>query len=59
MVAVDANVLVYAVDTTSGHHERSRSWLDASLAGNEAVGPAWIVLLAFLRLTTQPFGGTR
>ncbi len=53
MVVVDANVLLYAVDTASAHHERSRSWLDGSLAGAEAVGLAWIALLAFIRIATN------
>ena len=53
MVVVDANVLLYAVDRASAHHERSRSWLDASLAGAEAVGLAWVVLLAFIRIGTN------
>lgn len=54
MVVVDANVLLYAVDRESAHHQRSRSWLDASLAGTEAVGLAWIALLAFIRIATSP-----
>lgn len=54
MVVVDANVLLYAVDSASFHHERSRSWLDASLAGAEAIGLAWVVLLAFIRIGTNP-----
>lgn len=54
MVVVDANVLLYAVDATSAHHERSRSWLDGSLAGAEAVGLAWVALLAFIRIGTNP-----
>jgi toxin-antitoxin system PIN domain toxin len=53
LVVVDANVLLYAVDRASAHHERSRSWLDGSLAGAEAVGLAWIVLLAFIRIATN------
>lgn len=53
MVVVDANVLLYAVDSASSHHERSRSWLDAALAGAEAVGLAWIALLAFIRIGTS------
>jgi hypothetical protein len=53
MVVVDANVLLYAVDSDSAHHEPSRSWLDASLAGTEAVGLAWIALLAFIRIGTN------
>ena len=53
MVVVDANILLYAVDAASAHHERSRSWLDASLAGAEAVGLAWVALLAFIRIGTS------
>jgi toxin-antitoxin system PIN domain toxin len=53
LVIVDANVLLYAVDRASAHHEPSRSWLDASLAGTEAVGLAWIALLAFIRIGTN------
>jgi toxin-antitoxin system PIN domain toxin len=53
MVVVDANVLLYAVDRASANHERSRSWLDTSLAGREAVGLAWIALLAFIRIGTS------
>jgi toxin-antitoxin system PIN domain toxin len=53
VVVVDANVLLYAVDRASAHHERSRSWLDSSLAGTEAVGLAWIALLAFIRIGTN------
>lgn len=54
MVIVDANVLLYAVDSASAHHEESRSWLDGSLGGAEAVGLAWVVLLAFVRIGTNP-----
>ena len=54
MVIVDANVLLYAVDRASAHHERARSWMDTSLAGAEAVGLAWIALLAFIRIGTSP-----
>lgn len=51
---VDANVLLYAVDAASSHHERSRKWLDTSLGGAEAVGLAWVALLAFIRIGTNP-----
>jgi toxin-antitoxin system PIN domain toxin len=54
VVVVDANVLLYAVNRASAHHERSRIWLDASLSGAEAVGFAWIALLSFIRLGTNP-----
>ncbi len=54
MVIVDANVLLYAVDSASAHHEPARSWLDGALGGAEAVGLAWIALLAFVRIGTNP-----
>ncbi len=54
MQLVDANVLLYAVNQASPNHERSKAWLDGALAGHEAVGFTWVVLLAFLRLSTHP-----
>jgi toxin-antitoxin system PIN domain toxin len=51
---VDANVLIYAVNEASTHHEAARTWLDGALSGEETVGFAWSVVLAFLRLTTHP-----
>ncbi|HEU5205397.1 MAG TPA: type II toxin-antitoxin system VapC family toxin [Candidatus Limnocylindrales bacterium] len=54
MRLVDANVLIYAVNTSSAHHDAARTWLDAALGGEETVGFAWSVVLAFLRLTTHP-----
>src|ERR1041385_984988 len=54
MKVVDANVLLYAVNEDAPHHAASRRWLDAALSGDEAVGFAWVVVLAFLRLTTRP-----
>jgi len=54
VVVVDANVLLYAVDSAAAHHERARAWLDSSLAGAEAVGLAWAALLAFIRISTNP-----
>lgn len=53
MQLVDANVLLYAVNTSSPRHEEAHEWLDHSLGGGETVGFAWIVLLAFVRLATH------
>lgn len=53
MKLVDANVLIYAVNEVDPKHEASRSWLDHALGGSEAVGFTWLVLLAFLRLSTR------
>ena len=54
MRVVDANVLLYSVNSASDHHERARSWLDEALGGDETVGFAWTVVLAFVRLATHP-----
>jgi len=54
VILVDANLLIYAVDADSPHHGGARRWLEQTLSGDEAVGFAWIVLLAFLRITTRP-----
>lgn len=51
---VDANVLLYAVNERSAHHDEARDWLDDALAGGTTVGFAWTVLLAFVRLSTHP-----
>jgi len=51
---VDANVLIYAVNEASTQHEAARTWLDRALGGEDTVGFAWSVVLAFLRLTTHP-----
>ena len=53
MILVDANVLIYAIDADSPHHRPARRWLEGALSGTTPVGFAWIVILAFLRLTTR------
>ena len=54
MKLVDANVLIYAVNSDAQHHQEAKVWLDGALSGNAAVGLAWVPLLAFTRLTTKP-----
>jgi toxin-antitoxin system PIN domain toxin len=53
VILVDANVLVYAVNESEPRGDEARQWLDGALNGSETVGFAWIVLLAFLRLSTK------
>lgn len=54
MNLVDANVLIYAVNTESTHHRAAKTWLDAALSGGSPVGFAWTALIAFIRITTKP-----
>jgi len=49
----DVNLLLYALDRSSPHHDRARDWLEGVLSGQETVGFSWTVLLAFLRLSTR------
>jgi toxin-antitoxin system PIN domain toxin len=54
MIIVDVNVLIYAVNEDAPVHQKAKSWLESAVSGTETVGLPWIVLLAFLRLTTRP-----
>lgn len=54
MILVDANLLIYAVNRDSPHHARARNWWEEILSGSEEVGLTWIVVLAFIRITTRP-----
>jgi toxin-antitoxin system PIN domain toxin len=51
---IDANVLLHAVNERAREHDLARNWLIEALGGSEVVGLAWLVLLAFLRLSTHP-----
>ena len=51
---VDANLLLYALDERSPHHERAAPWLAGALAGPRRVGLPWSSLSAVLRVATNP-----
>ena len=51
---VDANLLLYAVDSGSPFNERSAAWLEEVLNGERRVGLPWQTLGAFLRISTHP-----
>ena len=51
---VDANVLLYAVDSKSHFYATARTWLDEVMNGVERVGLPWVSLLAVQRITTHP-----
>jgi uncharacterized protein len=56
---VDANVLLYAVDTNSPFHESARGWLESSLNQPARLGLPWASLLAFQRISTHPRASAR
>ena len=53
MILVDANLLLYAVNRDLPRHAEARAWLEAVLSGTSNVGLPWVVILAFLRITTS------
>ena len=54
MIVLDANILLYAYDTTSAHHGAARNWIEQVLSGAEPVGVPWQTIAAFLRVVTNP-----
>lgn len=54
MIAVDANVLVYAHVRSFRQHDAARAWLEDQFATAARVGLPWASLLAFVRLVTNP-----
>ena len=53
MTLVDANLLLYAYDSESPHHEASRNWLERELSSGHAVRLALTTLLAFVRIASD------
>jgi hypothetical protein len=54
LILVDANILLYAEDSLSPHHQLARSWWDEQLSGSGPVCLSWVVLAAFIRIGTNP-----
>lgn len=54
MILVDANLLLYAVNSDLERHSGAHRWWQEALSGTEPVGLPWVVVLAFVRLTTHP-----
>ncbi|TLF73614.1 type II toxin-antitoxin system VapC family toxin [Nocardia cyriacigeorgica] len=51
---VDVNVLLYAVDESSPHHEVAHAWLQDAMNGDVRVGLPWHSLVGFVRISTHP-----
>lgn len=50
----DLNLLVYAADETAVFHEPAREWIETTLSGTETIAFAWLALIGFVRVTTNP-----
>ncbi len=54
MIVLDANLLLYAYNTSFEQHGRAREWLENTLSTPAPVGLPWTTILAFLRIGTNP-----
>ena len=54
MILPDVNLLLYAEDSLSAHHEAARVWWGNQLSGSDAVCLCWPVVNAFIRIATKP-----
>jgi len=54
MTLVDANVLLYAYNASDPRHAKARSWVEQAFSGHEPVRLAWLTVLAFVRIATNP-----
>jgi len=54
VIVIDANLLIYAYNSSAEQYERSRTWFTNVLSGDIPVRLAWSTIHAFLRLTTHP-----
>jgi toxin-antitoxin system PIN domain toxin len=53
MIVPDANILIYAHDSSVPQHARARAWWEKVLNRREPIGLPWVVVLAFTRLMTS------
>ena len=51
---IDANILIYAVDSDSTHHRPAAAFMEEVLNGNRRVALPWQSITAFLRIATHP-----
>ena len=54
MKLLDANVLLYAFDSSAAHHAPCREWLEQAFQDDELIGLPWQTTLAFIRISTNP-----
>ena len=53
MILIDANLLIYAYNPQSEHHQAAKQWLEKVFSETEPTYLAWQSILTFLRLITN------
>jgi toxin-antitoxin system PIN domain toxin len=54
LILVDVNLLLYAVNRDTPQHAVAHAWWRSVLEGDEPIGLAWLVILGFVRIATNP-----
>lgn len=54
MKLLDANILLYAYNSDSPHHDKCRVWLEESFNAPDPIALPWQTVLAFIRIVTNP-----
>lgn len=54
MIVLDANLLIYAYDSTTPEHPRARACVEEVFSGHESVALPWLSIYAFVRILTHP-----
>jgi toxin-antitoxin system PIN domain toxin len=53
MKLLDANILLYAYNSSSQEHRQAQRWLEGAFAAPDPVGLCWLTIWAFLRISTN------
>ena len=53
MKIIDLNILLYAHNLESVHHEKAKHWLEIAMSSDDPIAFPWVVILGFLRISTN------
>ena len=55
MIFLDANLLIYSVNSDAPLYQQAKEWVETTLAGQRGpVALSWFTLVAFVRIITNP-----
>lgn len=54
MIIPDVNLLIYAYDSSSPHHDAAAKWWKGCMTGKDRVGLATSAIFGFVRISTHP-----
>jgi uncharacterized protein len=54
MIVLDLNLYLYAINRDAPQYKKAHLFLEKVFSSNEQIGIPWIVILGFLRISTNP-----